>query len=129
MATKLESFDSKQTKWEGLWWHAEYNGFSSAVIDLSTLRKFKGKVRLYVRKNKFYNNGENGRPNYCFCLKDADADVFHTLKVEEDDDEVVPTDKDGNRLYTKDEVEHIMRCMESEYNLEYGNNLISDYID
>ena len=84
--SKLESFDNKQTKWEGLWWHPEYNGFSSTVIDLSAIRKFKGKVRLYVRKNKFYNGGENGRPNYCFTLKDANSDVFNLLEVEEDDD-------------------------------------------
>ena len=65
--TKLETFDNKQTKWEGLWWHGEYNGFSSATIDLSALKQFKGKVRLYVRKNKFYENGKNRRPNYFFA--------------------------------------------------------------
>ena len=82
---KLEPIDGKQTIWDGLWWHPEYNGFSSRVISLADLKKFKGAVRLYVRKNRFYNNGENGRPNYLFCLKDANADVFRTLEVEEDD--------------------------------------------
>lgn len=80
---KLEPFDKKQTNWEGLWYHPEYSGYSSACISLANLRKFKGNVRLYVRKNKFYNNGENGRPNYHFCLKDADAEVFQTLEVDE----------------------------------------------
>ena len=80
----LEVIDGKQTNWNGLWWHKEYNGFSSAAIDLSELRKFKGKVRLYVRKNKFFNNGENGKPNYNFCLKDAKSEIFTELKIWDD---------------------------------------------
>ena len=123
---KLEAFDNMATNWEGLWWHPEYNGYSSAVIDLSVLKKFKGKVRLYVRKNKYYNNGENGRPNYNFCIKDAESEVFRTVDVEEDDD--TPRDRSGNRLYTEDEVYQVIHGMESEYGLSYGNNLISDYI-
>lgn len=82
---RLEPMNGKQTKWDGLWWHPEYNGFSSGVISLADIRKFKGNVRLYVRKNKFYNNGENGRPNYCFCLKDANSEIFHLMEVEESD--------------------------------------------
>ena len=110
---KLESFDNKQTKWEGLWWHPEYNGFSSTVIDLSVVRKFKGKVRLYVRKNKFYNGGENGRPNYCFSLKDADSEVFNTLEVVEDDDpleELREVMREGNL-----NANQIMLASESQY--------------
>ena len=125
---KLETIENKQTNWGGLWWHSEYNGFSSEAIDLSALKKFKGKVRLYVRKNKFFNGGENGRPNYHFCLKDANADVFHMLEVEEADEDDVPRDKDGNRLYTEEEVYQVIHGMEVEYGLSYGNNLISDYV-
>lgn len=87
--SKLQVFDGKTTNWEGLWWHPEYCGFSSATISLAELRKFKGNVRLYVRKNKYFNGGENGRPNYNFCLKDADAQVFHTLEVEDDEPDVM----------------------------------------
>lgn len=104
---KLEPFDRKQTNWEGLWYHPEYGGYSSACISLADLRKFKGKVRLYVRKNKFFNKGENGRPNYHFCLKDADADVFHTLEIEDEEDEEY-TDREGNRLFTGEEVRRII---------------------
>lgn len=82
---KLEPFDSKITNWVGLWWHPECNAFTSAVFDLSELRKFKGKVRLQMRKNKFYNGGENNRPNYNFCLRDASADVFVPMEVRDDD--------------------------------------------
>lgn len=127
---KLEPIDGKQTKWAGLWWHPEYNGYSSTVLSLADIRKFKGNVRLYVRKNKFYNGGENGRPNYCFTLKDANAEVFNLLEVDEDEeqDDDVYRDKDGNRLYTEDEVWQVIHGMEREYGLSYGNNLISDYV-
>lgn len=126
---KLEPFEKKQTKWEGLWWHPEYNGFSSAAISLAELRKFKGNVRLYVRKNKFYNGGENGRPNYLFSLKDANAKVFHLLEIEDsDEDDDVYRDNDGNRLYTEEEVWQVIHGMEIEHGLSYGNNLISDYV-
>ena len=84
---KLEPIERHSTNWEGLWYHREINAFTSAVIDLADLRKFKGKVRLYVRKNRFYNGGENGRPNYHFCLKDASSDIFRMLTVEEDEED------------------------------------------
>lgn len=116
---KLEPIEGKQTKWEGLWWHPEYNGFSSAAFSIADLRKFKGNVRLYVRKNKLYNGGENGRPNYCFTLKDANAEIFKSIEVEECESE---------RLYTEGEVYQVIHGMEREYGLEYGNNLISDYV-
>ena len=85
---KLAPIDGKTTNWLGLWWNPEYNGFSSAVFSIGDLRKFKGNVRLYVRKNKYFNGGENGRPNYCFCIKDAKSDNPRTLEVDEvyDDD-------------------------------------------
>ena len=82
--SKLETIDGKATNWCGLWWHPEYNGFSSAPLNLAQLKKFKGTVRLYVRKNKFFNNGENGRPNYTFCLKDANADIFTDIGFADD---------------------------------------------
>lgn len=85
IVSKLEVIEGKQTNWSGLWWHPEYAGFSSAVISLSELRKFKGNVRLYVRKNKFFKrDADNNSPNYCFCLKDAYSDVFYTLEIEDE---------------------------------------------
>ena len=118
----LETFDRKQTNWEGLWWHKEYNGFSSSVLNLSELRKFKGKVRLYVRKNKFYNNGENGRPNYHFCLKDADSEIFKTLEVEEDEEH--------ERTFTRSEVQEIINKVACYVggDGEYGMHLVEDFI-
>lgn len=85
MAQKLEVIDGKQTNWQGLWFHKEYNGYSSACINLAELRKFKGNVRLYVRKNKFYDKNSK-TPNYNFCLKDANSEIFNIMEICKDDD-------------------------------------------
>lgn len=97
--SKLKAFDRKQTNWQGLWYHDEYHGFSSAALSLAELRKFKGKVRLFVYKNKFYEKDSN-RPNYVFRIMDADAEVFNTVEVEDMEEE--------ERLYTEDEVQSIL---------------------
>lgn len=109
---KLEPFDKKQTTWQGLWWHPENCAFTSAILSLADIRKFKGKVRLIVKKNKFFNNGENGKPNYNFCLKDANSDIFQEWAVEDDEDE------NGERLYTRDEVRTIINGVFSD--VQYG---------
>lgn len=109
----LESFDKKQTSWEGLWWHPEYNGFSSAVIKLSEIKKFKGTVRFYVRKNKFYNDGENNRPNYHFCLRDSNSYPFNEISIEDapsrpyKEDDIYYTE-DGERLFTREDARAII---------------------
>lgn len=67
----MDTYSKKQTNWEGLWHRNGVSGFCSRVIDASELKKFNGSVRIYVRKNKYYNNGKNGRPNYVFCIAEA----------------------------------------------------------
>ena len=120
---KLEPIARHSTNWEGLWYHPEINGFTSSVIDLADLRKFKGKVRLYVRKNKFYNGGENGRPNYKFCLKDASSNTFKTLTVEEDEE-----DEDEETVYTRDEVLSIIHGVVRDAQNGYTDLLPEDYV-
>lgn len=91
--SKLEVIDGKQTTWEGLWWHPDCQYYSSAVISLAQLRKFKGNVRLYVKKNKFFENGKNGRPNYHFSLRDANSDNVREWDIEDiHDDELCRND-------------------------------------
>lgn len=80
----MKTVDGMTSNWCGLWWHPEYNGFSSAPLNLSELKKYKGTVRLYVRKNKYFNGGENNRPNYQFCIKDAHAAMFENIEFLED---------------------------------------------
>ena len=99
---KFQPYDGKQTTWAGLWWHPEVNGFSSEVLNLATIRQFKGNVRLYMRKNKFFNSGENGRPNYCFCLRSTSAEKDEPWEVEGMDAEP------EERLYTRKEVQDLM---------------------
>lgn len=83
--SKCETFDRKQTNWLGLWYNPSNHGFSSQTINISELKKFKGKVRIYMRKNRFFNNGENNRPNYQFVIKDSDSPTFEDIFVEDDE--------------------------------------------
>lgn len=106
---KLEVIDGKQTNWGGLWYHPDTYSFSSQAISLAELRKFKGNVTLVVRKNRFYNNGENGRPNYVFLLRDAKTNKAIEMTVEDGglpykDRNGDYFDENGERLYTYDEV-------------------------
>lgn len=127
---KLEPFNGQQTNWEGLWYNHSYNGFSSAVFSLADLRKFKGNVRLFVRKNKFYNNGENGRPNYVFCIKDADSNTFREIEVIDDEDsEGEETScKDCARKYTYDEVMRVIDGVIDDVKRGYTDLLPEDYV-
>lgn len=136
---KLEPIDKKQTNWVGLWYHPEYGGYSSAVISLAELRKFKGMVRVYVRKNKFYKGGTNGRPNYNFCIKDANSKTFVELEVEDEPEELKCAKEDengewytneGERLYTESEVEEVKAgaCYDGQRGYYPGDLLISDYV-
>lgn len=108
----LETFEGKMTNWEGLWWHPEYNGYSSASFNLSQLKKFKGVIRIYVRKNKFFERGTS-RPNYHFCIKASNSNSADDLKVKDEISEPyledgIYYDKDGSRLYTEDEIRAII---------------------
>lgn len=121
---KLEVIDGKATNWGGLWWQPDSMYFTSQTISLSELRKFKGCVRLVVKKNKFYNNGENGRPNYVFLFRDAKSDNPFKLEVK---DEV---SENTERLYTYDECETIMQ-KSWEYardGFPYGHFSVDDFV-
>lgn len=108
MSDKLKSFERQQTTWEGLWYQPEWLGFSSATINLSKLKAFKGTVILYVRKNKYYKEGSN-RPNYVFSIRDAKSEAPVTPDVIGDtehatkDENGVWHTSDGERLYTYSE--------------------------
>ena len=80
----LEVFDNKRTDWLGLWYHKESLSYSSQAINLSALRKFKGNIRLYVKKNKYYEK-DSGRPNYVFIIADANGERFTEPSVVDDD--------------------------------------------
>ena len=126
---KLEVIDGKQTNWCGLWWHPENCSFSSSVISLAQLKKFKGNVRLVVKKNKFFNKGENNRPNYTFCLRDAKADNPFVFEIEDIDTEDDYGD-DEEKLYTYEDCKTVMR-MSWYYANEgypYGHFCVDDFV-
>lgn len=132
---KLEVIDGKQTNWGGLWYHPDTCSFSSQAIDLAELRKFKGNVTLVVRKNRFYNNGENGRPNYVFLLRDAKTNKAIEMTVEDGglpykDKNGDYFDENGERLYTYAEVEHVMRecAIDIRNGIDEYDCLVEDYI-
>lgn len=81
---KLEPFDNKRTKWSGLWYHPDKLCFTSATFSIAELRKFKGNIRLIVKKNRWYNNGENQRPNYVFIFTDSQSEKYLELEVVDD---------------------------------------------
>ena len=91
---KLEPFDGKRTKWGGLWYHQHNRCFSSESFDLADIKKFKGRVRIVVRKNRFYDNGKNGRPNYVFMIVDSKNEKWKEFIIEDDiDDDETQTDE------------------------------------
>lgn len=79
--SKLELMENTTTRWEGLWYHPESYLFTSRVFSLETFRGFSGSVRLYVRKNRHYNGGENRRPNYHFWLRSTDTEDAEGLEL------------------------------------------------
>ena len=137
---KLEVIDGKTTNWNGLWWHPENQYFSSAGINLSELRKFKGVVRLIVKKNKYYNNGENGRPNYHFVLRDAQCDNPINVEVDDiecedqspyyDDESGCYFNENDERLYTHEEVQYALNRCACDVGGDgcYGEYLVRDYL-
>lgn len=137
--SKLEVFDGKQTSWGGLWWHPEYQYFSSESISLAQLKKFKGSVRVYVRKNKYFSNGKNGRPNYCFCLRDSKSDNTYELEIQDDEFERLYTENDLrdaieraiDGMYTYSQVQYAIDCAARDGARGYdgaGDNVVGDYL-
>lgn len=124
MSEKLKTIEGKATNWGGLWWQPDSMYFTSQTISLSELRKFKGYVRLVVRKNKFYNNGENGRPNYVFLFRDAKSENPFVLDVKDEAEE------NKERLYTYDECETILRksWFYAQQGFPYGHFCVDDFV-
>lgn len=118
----METFDRKQTSLEGLWWHPELQCFTSASISLAKLKKFKGAVRITVKKNRWFSCGLNGRPNYVFCIRDSKAESEKEIEIEESEPKV---------SFTYDELQELINRVAEDIggSAAYGNYLVSDYID
>ena len=129
--SNLEPFEQKRTKWQGLWYNPSNYTFTSTTLDLADLRKFKGKIRLIVRKNKFYDKDLN-RPNYIFMLIDSKCEKFNPFEIEQIDEGWADCYQtpEGERLYTEDEVKQVMRgaCRDGHNGYDEYDLLISDYV-
>lgn len=78
----MKTFDGKKTSWEGLWYHNESHSYWSSAFSLAKLREFKGNVRLFVKKNRYYEKGGN-RPNYVFSIQDSKSESPKIATVED----------------------------------------------
>ena len=90
----LKVIENQRTDWGGLWYNAGNHSYSSEAINLAELRKFKGTVRIYMKKNRYYDK-ELNRPNYVFTIASVKSDRFTDLSVVDDDY--------GHYLYVSDE--------------------------
>ncbi len=118
----METFTQKRTKWEGLWWNNTSNSFVSGAFNMKALKDFKGSVRIVAKKNKFYEGGKNGRPNYVFSIYDAETAEERYLEVE---------DATPERLYTAEEVRRVISGVVADVKYGFtapGDLLIEDYL-
>lgn len=135
----LETFDKKTTGWIGLWYHNDSHSWSSAALNLSILKDFKGTVRIYMRKNKFYEKNSN-RPNYILAISDSKAERFvQNLEVIDDEwdweewsklynRDGAYFDEKGNRFYSEDEAQTIINGVISDVKCGYTDLIPEDYV-
>lgn len=67
----MEKFSDCHTRWEGLWYHPENHNYTSAALNLASLKDFKGNCRVRMIKNRF--KGE-GKPTYLFTISSLTED-------------------------------------------------------
>ena len=134
-----QTFDKKTTGWLGLWYHNDSHSWSSAVIDLSAFKSFKGTARIYMRKNKYYEKDTN-RPNYVFVICDSNSQRFvqeveiqddvwdreEWIKVYKRNDKFI--DENDNRLFTREEVREVIRGVIRDVQCGYTDLLPEDYV-
>lgn len=125
----MEWFDKKQTEWEGLWYDPKCGCFISPAFNMATLKQFKGFVRLWVTKNRYFEKGTK-KPNYVFCIKDTKSYTGKELTVKDKPDEKFYEyeDEDGNRLYTYDEVCAVLRGAIRDVENGYTDLCVDDYV-
>ena len=118
----LEVIDGKESNWFGIWWNPENCSFGSESINLSQFKKFKGNVRIFIKKNKYYSKDSN-RPNYICKIRDSKL-------VPKRDTEIRDIDNESNeeRLYTYDEVRYAIRMANQDGSNGYTDIMVEDYI-
>lgn len=126
----FEKIDGMESNYEGLWYHNENHNYTSAIIDLEQLKKFKGKVQIVMFKNRFHTK-ENGKPNFIFKIVDKKLEAKRKLsfnKATEDFDGTY-RDENGNKLFTYDEVDFCVKGATRDAINGYTDNIVEDYVD
>lgn len=126
----FEKIDGMESNYEGLWYHNENHNYTSAIIDLEQLKKFKGKVQIVMFKNRFHTK-ENGKPNFIFKIVDKKLEAKREIsfsKAKYDFDGTY-RDENGNKLFTYDEVNFCVQGATRDAINGYTDNIVEDYVD
>ena len=137
MGTKkveLKKFEGMQTEWLGIWKNENYNGYMSQSINLNVLKEFKGNVRFYLRKNRYYKK-DSDRPFYVLCVKDSKSPTFSINASVEEDRAMARIGHDDSEIVTGMVFSH--SDLQSLINKvacyiggdgEYGEHLVEDFM-
>lgn len=74
-----EKFSDCHTRWEGLWYHPENHNYTSAALNLASLKGFKGKCRIRMFKNRRKGDGQ---PTYLFTISSLTEDDSDVEEIE-----------------------------------------------
>lgn len=136
MAKKVElkKFDGMQTEWLGIWKNENYYGYMSQAFNLDVFKGFKGSVRFYLRKNRYYKK-DSDRPYFVLCVKDSKSPSFtNSIAVEEDkaiarighDDGEVVTGMVFSYQDIQSLINKVATCIGGDS--EYGEHLVTDFM-
>ena len=86
----MEKFSDCHTRWEGLWYHPENHNYTSAALNLASLKGFKGTCRLRMYKN--FKKGDT-QPTYLFTISSTSEDDVEKLEIRHSEHESSLADK------------------------------------
>ncbi len=130
----FEIIEGKQTKWEGLWWHPENQQFTSKPLSPESLSGFRGDIRLIVKKNKYYQSGKNGRPNYNFTIREVAPGKTQNAETKEEHDltwyqnRVRELEAEISTMYSKDQVQQVINRALEDGKQGFSDRKVSDYL-
>lgn len=136
MGTKkvtLQKFEGMQNEWMGIWRNEGYNGYVSQTFSLDVFKQFKGNVKFYLRKNRYYTK-DSSRPYFVLCVKECKSPVFNELRVKtdasyarigHDDDEIVT-----GMVFSHSDIQSLINKVACAVggDSEYGEHIVSDFM-
>ena len=107
------------TKWLGLWGQERQGFYAGQVIKKKDITAY---TRLVLRYNKFYEKDSN-KPRFVYCFADSEGYADKCIEIEYEEDE-----EDGERLYTREEVEKVLHGAIRDVEDGYTDLVIEDYV-